>query len=251
MKNMWISIMPEELWIRILEIGICGGGGGGTGGGCLNFRDLCSLSITCKRLNSLSNLNFLWSALLSADYNFNTDSIGAAEPTSSCSSDKALYRIRYERQRDQKRLAHRRVVLRFESDVAVSSRKIATMEEQSANEREKMSITMAELLNLCKVKQASVALNVWQPEVIRGKQKQMVQQHDVTINSRISALEMELRLCKQHVANYEIALKVERQKLDRAKEKLESVKYHPLHDFSCKSDHSDEHTTRRKKLKLA
>lgn len=131
------------------------------------------------------------------------------------------------------------------------------------------------------IRQATVALNVWQPEVIRGKQKQMVEQCDVPVESRISALEMELRLCKQQIASYDKALvsvdsidlfgelwgnsvknliflsvylllqKVEKRKVDRAKEQLESVKYHPLHDFSWKGNRSDEHSIRRKKSKHA
>lgn len=59
---------------------------------------------------------------------------------------------RYERDREQKRLAHRRVVLRFESEIFESSRKIREMELLSAQERDKMRITVAELLNLQRVR---------------------------------------------------------------------------------------------------
>lgn len=52
-------------------------------------------------------------------------------------------------------------------------------------------------------RQASVALNVWQPEVVRGRQKQMVEQCAVPAESRIHALEMELRLCKQQIMGLE------------------------------------------------
>lgn len=52
-------------------------------------------------------------------------------------------------------------------------------------------------------RQASVALNVWQPEVIRGRQKQLVEQCVVPAESRIHALEMELRLCKQQIMGLE------------------------------------------------
>lgn len=40
---------------------------------------------------------------------------------------------------------------------------------------------------------------MWQPEVIRGRQKQIVEQCAVPVDSRINALEMELKLCKQQV----------------------------------------------------
>ncbi|KAL2242530.1 UNVERIFIED_CONTAM: F-box protein SKIP24 [Sesamum indicum] len=48
--------------------------------------------------------------------------------------------------------------------------------------------------------QASVALNVWQPEIIWGSQRQMIQQSNVPVDFRFYALEMELSLCKQQIA---------------------------------------------------
>jgi hypothetical protein len=56
---------------------------------------------------------------------------------------------------------------------------------------------------ICFCREASVALNVWQPEVVRGRQKQMVEQCVVPAESRIRALEMELRLCKQQILGLE------------------------------------------------
>lgn len=54
-------------------------------------------------------------------------------------------------------------------------------------------------------RQASVALNVWQPEIVRGRQKQLVEQCVVPAESRLHALEMELRLCKQQILGLEKA----------------------------------------------
>lgn len=54
-------------------------------------------------------------------------------------------------------------------------------------------------------RQASVALNVWQPEIIRGRQKQIVEQCVVPVESRFHSLEMELKLCKQHILGLEKA----------------------------------------------
>lgn len=58
----------------------------------------------------------------------------------------------------------------------------------------------------CECREASVALKVWQPEVIRGRQKQIVEQCVVPVESRIRALEMELKLCKQQILGFEKAL---------------------------------------------
>lgn len=54
-------------------------------------------------------------------------------------------------------------------------------------------------------RQASVALNVWQPEVIRGWQKQMVGQCAVPVDARIKSLEMELKLCRQQLTGFDNA----------------------------------------------
>lgn len=53
--------------------------------------------------------------------------------------------------------------------------------------------------------QASVALNVWQPEVVRGRQKQTVEQCVVPVESRIHALEMEVKLCNQQLQVFDKA----------------------------------------------
>lgn len=59
---------------------------------------------------------------------------------------------RYERDKEQKRLAHRRVVLRIESEIAECSRKIREIELHSAEESERMRKTLAELTNLHKAR---------------------------------------------------------------------------------------------------
>lgn len=53
--------------------------------------------------------------------------------------------------------------------------------------------------------QASVALNVWQPEVVRGRQKQMVEQCVVPVESRVHALDMEVKLCNQQLQVFDKA----------------------------------------------
>ena len=62
-------------------------------------------------------------------------------------------------------------------------------------------------------RQASVALNVWQPEVVRGSQRQLVEQSVVAIESRVHSLEMALKLCKQQIASLNKAYVSSRQYL--------------------------------------
>ncbi|THG00245.1 hypothetical protein TEA_000699 [Camellia sinensis var. sinensis] len=206
---MWMSVLPEELWRRILEIGVV------ETPNLLNFKDLCCLSITCKRLYRLSNDPSLW----------------------------------FERGKARKLAAHHRAVLRIESQIAEHSRKLQEIQLRSVEETEKMKATGAELSNLRKVRQASVALNVWQPEVVRGRHKQIVEQCVVPADSRIHALEMELRLCKQQITGLDKAYRDEKRRLNAAKEQLASVKYHPVRDYSSTSGRVDECCIKRKKLK--
>ncbi|KAL0339924.1 UNVERIFIED_CONTAM: F-box protein SKIP24 [Sesamum radiatum] len=252
-----MSMLPDELWTRIMELGIQTK--------TLDHKNLCCLSITCRRLHRLAADDSLWSCLLlsdfpssARDFNFlkNNDNSTSTVRDNNCSSSsaanvkfKSLYRIRYEKDREQKRLAHRRVVLRIESEIAERLRKIQEIELQTSTEKEKMNKAVAELVNVHKVRQASVALNVWQPEIIRGRQRQMIQQSNVPVDFRINALEMELSLCKQQIAGFDKALRVEKRRLDEAKEQLASVKYHPLQDFSSTSCQQNECRNRSKKLK--
>lgn len=123
------------------------------------------------------------------------------------------------------------------------------MEHQCAEEKEKMKNAVSEMVNLRQIRQAKVALNVWQPEIVRGKQKQMVEQCNIPIDDRIRAIEMELKLCKQQLQGLENALRVEKKRMQTTKEKLASVQYHPLREFNLTVSPIDEHDMRRKRFK--
>jgi hypothetical protein len=233
---MSISFLPEELWRRILEIGIKSSG--------FTYKDLCSISISCRRFHRLSNEQSFWSHLLSSDFPSSSSS------SKTNSSTKTLYRERFERDREKKLAAKRRAVLRKESQIAEHSRKLRQIETRLEDEKEKLRATVAEFSHLRLVRQASVALNVWQPEVIRGRQKEIVEQCVVPFESRIHALEMELRLCKQQILGFEKAHKDEKRRLDTAKEELVSMKYHPLRDYMLINGGENESKIKRKKLKI-
>ncbi|THG00247.1 hypothetical protein TEA_000701 [Camellia sinensis var. sinensis] len=254
---MWMSVLPEELWRRILEIGVV------ETPNLLNFKDLCCLSPNF-------DTHFPPPPHLTSS-STTTTHLSIPLPKTSTKSEKA-----------RKLAAHHRAVLRIESQIAEHSRKLQEIQLRSVEETEKMKATGAELSNLRKVRQASVALNVWQPEVVRGRHKQIVEQCVVPADSRIHALEMELRLCKQHITGldkayvseipkymplgfilgfdgkwYKIFMmfiyvtwqRDEKRRLDAAKEQLASVKYHPLRDYSSTSGRVDECCIKRKKLK--
>ncbi|CAL0323370.1 unnamed protein product [Lupinus luteus] len=234
-----MSSLPDELWRRILEIGI------GTRG--FTYKDLCCTSISCRRLHRLSGEDPLWNHLLSSD--FSSTNTLSSKPFPTSSSAKSVYKFRFEKDKERRIAAHRRAVLRKKSEIAERSRKLTVIEIQMGQETTKLKESTAELSNLRRVRQASVALNVWQPEVVRGRQKQVVEQCVVPSESRIRALEMELRLCKQQIMGLEKSYKDEKRRLDTAKEELLSMTYHPITEHKPMNKGETEHTVKRKKLK--
>ncbi|XP_024191235.1 F-box protein SKIP24 isoform X1 [Rosa chinensis] len=227
-----MSVLPDELWRRVFEIG------------GFSYKDLCCVSITCKRFRRLSDEDHLWSHLLSSDF-----PLVASHPSSSSVSSKSLYKLRFERDRDKKIAAHQRALLRKESQIIEHLRKLRDIESRLAQETHKMQGTLVDLSNFHQVRQASLALNVWQPEIIRGRQKQIVEQCVVSTESRLHALEMELRLCKQQISGLEKAYKDEKHRLGLAEEELQSMRYHPLRDHRPLSSGDAQCTSKSKKLK--
>ncbi|CAM8959036.1 hypothetical protein QQ045_005181 [Rhodiola kirilowii] len=231
-----MSVLPDELWRKILEIGIraCN----------FTYKDLCCIGISCRRLSRLSDEDEFWSAFLSQEFPQTTSA-------NSSLTSKSLYRVRFEKDRERKLAAHRRAVLRTESLVWDSERKNKELESKIRDEVEKMKAASLELSNLRKVSQASTALNVWQPETVRRWQKQTVEQCVVSVESRVWALEMEVKLCKQQISVYDKAHKSAKQRLQIMKQKLASMKYHPFKDYnSAATSHMLlECNTKRKKLK--
>ncbi|XP_024978149.1 F-box protein SKIP24 [Cynara cardunculus var. scolymus] len=224
--------LPDELWRWILKLGV--------ESSCLSYKDLCCLSMSCRRLNHLSNEETVWSKLLSSDY--------PAHPSSYTDhpSPKSLYQIRFEKDRVKKLLAERRAVLRIESQILEHERKLQEIQLQLVEEKEKNKTAIIELNNLRKVREASTALKVWQPQVIRSRQKQIVEHCSVPVDFRMNALEMEIKLCMQQISGFLKARKDEKSRLEATKERLSKVKYRPLQSFEggSKSSLDDESRNR-------
>ncbi|XP_038980767.1 F-box protein SKIP24 isoform X2 [Phoenix dactylifera] len=229
-----MSILPDEIWSRILEIG--------TETSRLGYRDLCCLSISCRRLRRLSQDHALWSTLLAIDFPQEGPSSLPQTPS------KSLYKTRFERDKARRHAVWRRAVLNAESQVFVCRKKLDDLESLMLRESERMKVAVEELANFERVRRASVALNVWQPEVVRGSQRQIVEQCTVPIESRLSALKMEARVCKQQIAIFEKAYNEQKKKLSEYKEALKSLKYNPLQNNQSGATSSSSNA-KRKKLK--
>ncbi|PKU62703.1 F-box protein SKIP24 [Dendrobium catenatum] len=257
-----MSFLPDEIWSKILEMGAAANR--------LSYRDLCSLAITCRRHNRLSSDPSIWSILLALDF---------PQPISSSSSlpvpSKSLYRTRFERDKARRIAASRRAILIAESQVSVCKGRLKELECQLRKEGERMKGALEELSNLERIRRASVALNVWQPELVRGSQRQMVEQCTVPIESRLSNLKMEVNLCKHQisifknayvrlltlcfallanivllfsqVANFEDFWQNEqKQRLQKSKEALSSQQYNPLEAYHSNVSRTDSGTKRKK-----
>ncbi|VVA90541.1 unnamed protein product [Arabis nemorensis] len=231
--------IPDELWRKILEIGVKSS--------TLSYKDLCCISISSRRLCRLSSDDSLWLLLLFIDFPKHIDS------SSSCSQSPAkfIYRTRFEREKERKVAAHRRALLRKESEISEWGRRIRELETRLSEEAERFQATSVEFSNLQKIRQASVALNVWQPEVVRGRQRQMVEQSAVPVEGRLRALEMEMKLCKQQIMGVNRALREVKRRFDMAKKELESMKYHPLRDYKSIRSGDQASNGKRKKLKTS
>ncbi|XP_028547429.1 F-box protein SKIP24 [Dendrobium catenatum] len=228
-----MSFLPDEIWSKILEMGAAANR--------LSYRDLCSLAITCRRHNRLSSDPSIWSILLALDF---------PQPISSSSSlpvpSKSLYRTRFERDKARRIAASRRAILIAESQVSVCKGRLKELECQLRKEGERMKGALEELSNLERIRRASVALNVWQPELVRGSQRQMVEQCTVPIESRLSNLKMEVNLCKHQISIFKNAYNEQKQRLQKSKEALSSQQYNPLEAYHSNVSRTDSGTKRKK-----
>ncbi|KAG8372320.1 hypothetical protein BUALT_Bualt12G0053900 [Buddleja alternifolia] len=177
-----MSMLPDDLWNRIMEIGI--------GTKSLDYKDICRLSVTCRGLRLLAGDDSVWSPLLLSDFASSSKDLNLIKNDGDCignnnrNSDstvsakfKSLYKIRYfvcysfrlcfsctvlilfelakcglidweNNDRYEKEVKHRRFLLRIESEIAERLRQIQERVLQSAREKEKMNETIAELRNL-------------------------------------------------------------------------------------------------------
>lgn len=78
--------VPDELWRQILEMGIQNSK--------LNYKDLCCISISCRRLHRLSSEDSLWLLLLSSDFS-SPNQLNPNLNNATSASAKSTYKIKY------------------------------------------------------------------------------------------------------------------------------------------------------------
>eukprot|EP01018_Ginkgo_biloba_P038663 Gb_19944 [translate_table: standard] len=183
-----MAALPDEIWTRIMEAGIQQN--------LLNYRDLSSIAISSRRLCRLSKQDCLWKFLWSQDFPSDARQGGLLKNV------KLLYKSKFERVKSVKIAAHKRSILRVQSQAHVLEKECKNLEVLAQQEKGKMNATLLELKNLERARQSSVALKVWQPQIVRTRQHSVLEQSPIHTDSRIHALKMEMGVCKERIVRF-------------------------------------------------
>ncbi|KAI5055272.1 hypothetical protein GOP47_0030417 [Adiantum capillus-veneris] len=184
-----MACLPDEVWTEALQAGV--------EAGVLDYRDLCSLSITSRALNRFSSLACLWKPLFQRD--FAPKHIPADAAARPPSDYKAEYKARFEKIKAAKVAAHKRRLLRLQSEGAALEKECKDLERQMQIEKSKLSKTLGELKSIEHARISSVALRLWQPERVRSMHQQVVEQQPIDPQFRQYSLEMEAKVCREEI----------------------------------------------------
>jgi len=209
-----MDTVPDEIWTRIFEIGI--------EQNILSYRDLSSIAISSRRLCRLSGQNGVWKLLWAKDFPSEADSAAFHQKY------KSIYRLKFERIKAVKVAAHKRSVLRIQSQALVLERECKDLETQLQEEKKRHNSTLVEFKNLERARQSSIALNVWQPQFVRLAQNSVLEHTPVHTESRIHSLKMEMRVCKERIARFTRSINEKQNMMERVKRELEALTYKPL-----------------------
>eukprot|EP00252_Welwitschia_mirabilis_P002673 TRINITY_DN12626_c0_g1_i1.p1 TRINITY_DN12626_c0_g1~~TRINITY_DN12626_c0_g1_i1.p1 ORF type:complete len:254 (+),score=43.76 TRINITY_DN12626_c0_g1_i1:140-901(+) len=213
--------LPDELLLLIFEHGIRRD--------TLNYRDLASLAISSRRLCRLSSLDRLWDLLWRKD--FPSDK----HPSSPDSAVKLRYRRKCEIVQSKKVASHRRLVLRVQSEALVLEKECRDFESKLSEEKARLTSALAELKNLERARESSVAVKAWQPYAVQLGQQKILEQTPVPTHSRIESLKMEVAVCKEHISRFNKNILKRKNMLEKVKKELDALTYKPLQQFSDKS----------------
>eukprot|EP00250_Pteridium_aquilinum_P005497 c15582_g1_i1 orf=34-741(+) len=213
-----MACLPDEVWTDALQAGVRSG--------VLDYRDLCCLSIASRPLNRLASLASLWKLLFLRDFPHDSSTL----PLTS-TDYKATYKARFEKIKAAKVAAHKRQLLRLQSEGAVLESESKNLEKQIQEERSKFSRILVELKSLEQIRRSSTALRLWQPEIVRSMQHQLVEQQPVDSEFRQRSLEMEAKLCKEEIKQCSAGIARKRHALERVKKDLEFLTYNPIQDL--------------------
>ncbi|XP_024403253.1 F-box protein SKIP24 isoform X2 [Physcomitrium patens] len=231
-----MGCLPDELWTKILGLGI--------EKEVLDYRDLCSLAFVCRRIKKISYFDCIWRPLWERDQaklsvgsssrNLVVEP-GMARKENDAKAFRDLYRIRFEKVRAAIMAAHRRRVLRVESQVAVLQKEAQQYQLDIQVERRKLVATVAELKSFEVARRSAIAIQVWQPQAVRARQQEVLEQQSVNVGARQQSLQMEINVCRERVQQFEKSLQAKKSAIEKCKKELDSLTFNPsrkLHDSS-------------------
>lgn len=215
-----MTTLPTEVWAEILQAGISNS--------VLDYRDLCSLSIVCPSLNRLASLTSLWKPIFLRDFPQSSQD-GVCSPAHS--DFKTAYRKRFEKIRAAKVAAHKRRVLRMQSQGVVLAKECKELEELMHLEKTRLSSILSELKCLEQARKASVALKLWQPHTVRLMQQQVVEQLPIDPEIRKHTIEMEAKVCMEEIKRCNSSMERKRSLFEMTKKEMEFLTYNPMQDL--------------------
>lgn len=243
-----MASLPDELWTKILGMGV--------EKQVLDYRDLCSLAFVCRRIRRISSLECMWRPLWERDQaelgggTSTRNSVSEARKDNEIKSFRDLYRIRFEKVRAAKMAAHKRRVLRMESQVAVLQKEAQQYQLAIEVERNKLSASVAELKRFELACRSSIALQIWQPQAVRSRHHEVLQQESVNVGVRQRSLQMEINVCRERVQQFEKSLQAKRSAIEKSKRELEGLTFNPsrkLHDCSTIDERADRGAALKRK----
>ncbi|CAM6059714.1 unnamed protein product [Sphagnum tenellum] len=230
-----MGCLPDEIWTEVLKSGV--------ERRVLDYRDLCILALVCRCLRRLSSLDSLWHLACQNDFGNPEGEAAAADAVvvvpAAVSATlapgkrrvarncKLLYSARFEKIRNAKLAARRRQILRVESHLAVLKKQAKQFHARFLDERSKLSQTVAELKNLEHGRQAEVAVQVWQPQAVRARHQEMLEQQPVNAIAQQRSLQMEVKVCRERIRQFALSRDAAKAMMESTAKELEILKFNP------------------------
>eukprot|EP00249_Psilotum_nudum_P016225 c25728_g1_i2 orf=122-481(+) len=97
---------------------------------------------------------------------------------------------------------------------------------------------------------ASVALQLWQPQVVRTMHEQVVEQQPVDLDACRQLLKMEAKVCREQITRSERSIVQKRCIIERIDKDLESLTYNPVKELHASMSNEEKREAKIAKRKF-
>ncbi|GBG63057.1 hypothetical protein CBR_g36542 [Chara braunii] len=194
-------VLPDEIWWLILRHGVNSAG--------FAAGELCALAMLNRQLRRIlgdGEGNELWKFLfykhwpkLRPSTRSQSGNAHSRDKSPQSSDWKGQYQIRFSLEKSERDAAHRRRVLRVQSQVAILQNQMRDYHRQRKVELARLDSATHEHLMLHRIRRAGVAAKVWEPQAVRQRHQALVEQSPVDVGARIEALRNEMAVCREAV----------------------------------------------------